>query len=89
MREERGVEKEEGGEKRKRKLLRNRVTKESVCIYNFFFNVSLLMDSVLYRVLFIKGSHCKALKKTKKNFIKNNNDQFYPLIALRIILILF
>lgn len=47
------------------------------------------MNSVLYRVLFIKGSHCKALKKTKKNLIKNNNDQFYPLIALRIILILF
>lgn len=86
----RAVEKEEGGEKRKRKLSRNRVTKQSVHIYNFFFfNVSLLMNSVLYRVLFIKGSHCKALKKTKKNLIKNNNDQFYPLIALRIILILF
>lgn len=47
------------------------------------------MDFVLYRVLFIKGSHCKALKKPKKNLIKNNNDPFYPLIVLRIILILF
>lgn len=65
MREERAVEKEEGGEKRGRKLSRNRVTKESVHIYNFFFlNLSLLMDSVLYRVLLHQG---QSLQSSEKN----------------------
>lgn len=64
MREERAVEKEEGGEKRGRKLSRNGVTKESVHIYNFFLNLSLLMDSVLYRVLLHQG---QSLQSSEKN----------------------
>lgn len=77
------------GEKRKEVVKEQSYKRVFAYLQLFFLNVSLLMDSVVYRVLFIKGSHCKALKKTKKKLIKNNKDQFYPLIVLRIILILF
>lgn len=49
----------------KRKEVVKEQSYKRVCAYLqlLFFTVSLLMDSVLYRVLFIKGSHCKAMKK--------------------------
>lgn len=44
------------GRKRERNLGRNGVTKESLHICNFFFfKTSLVMHSVLYRVLFRQG----------------------------------